>query len=228
MFVFALLISLVILPITSHAQLAQNSTSILFQNITTNSATLSFVIGNDEIGPMIQSHLPLTLKYRAVSPIEAVTSPNGSESSLPLVYTVNSPNPVTPITLSGLKTNQRYAIWIGQQAIRQCEINNVSCDSVYTRYTTTPVFFSTKLDPSTVPVITKDLSFQTKSKSVVLLKKYLSAHNFMTASTSKTFDIPTLVGVIKFQIANNLTTDGVIGSSSRNIINQWLLQVAQN
>ena len=50
----------------------------------------------------------------------------------------------------------------------------------------------------------------------------------MAASTSKTFDIPTLVGVIKFQIANSLTTDGTVGSSSRSIINQWLLQVAQN
>ncbi len=215
-------------PMVSHAQIAQNPNSILFQNVTTNSVNLAFVVGNDEIGPMIQSHQPLTLKYRAVSSTESVSGLNGSETSLTLAYTVNSPNPITPVALSNLKTNQRYAIWIGQQAVHQCLIDNVSCTSVYTKYTTTPIFFSTKLDPSKVALLNKNLSFQTKSSDVVLLKKYLSAHNYMAASTSKTFDIPTLVGVIKFQIANSLTTDGTVGSSSRSIINQWLLQVAQN
>ncbi len=228
MFVFALLTSLVAVPIISHAQAVQTGPSVSIQNITTSSATLTFVTGTDTLGSFIGQRQPLKIKYRAV-PTESNSVPtiNGTEKELSLQYTVDSSNPLNPVTLTNLQQNKRYAIWFGHQAIRSC-VTDTPCTAIYTNYDSDPLFFSTKLDPSRVLLLNKNLSFQTKSSDVVLLKKYLSAHNFMNSSTSKTFDIPTLVGVIKFQIANNLTTDGTVGSGSRSIINQWLVQVAQN
>lgn len=227
-FMSVLLTSLVVVPGISHAQTIQNSSSISFQSITTTSATISFSLGTDSLGSLIQKRQPLKIKYRAV-PAESnsVQTINGTEKELSLQYTVDSTNPLNSVTLTNLQQNKRYAVWVGYQAIRSC-VTDTPCTAIYTNYDAAPLFFFTKADPSKVATLTKNLSFQTKSVDVVLLKKYLSAHNYMSSSTSKTFDIPTLVGVIKFQIANNLTTDGTVGSGSRSIINQWLLQVAQN
>ena len=209
------------------AALAQNAPSVSFQNITTTGATISFSTGYDNVGSMIQNRQPMKVKYRAVSSTDSAPAINGTETEIPLVFTVNSQVPVQPITLSGLKTNQRYAVWVGQQAVQQC-LTTVSCASVYMQYNPQPFLFSTKLDSSKVAILNKNLSFQAKSTDVVLLKKYFAAHNFMELSTSKQFDIPTLVGVIKFQLANNMTADGTVGSGSRTIINSWLVQQAQN
>ena len=207
----------------AHAQIVTGPTNFNFQNITLTGATLTITPGADDYASIIQSRQPVNLKYRAVSPNEGNNpSMNGSEKVVPLEYTINSNNPFQPVVFTGLKENQRYAVWFGHQSYQQC-LSDTPCTALYMKYDLAPVFFSTKLDASTVATITKNLSFQTKSPSVALLKKFLVAQGYMTTGSGTTFDIPTLVGVLKFQIAQNMTTDGVVGSSSRAMINQWLI-----
>jgi len=215
-------------PFFVSAQSLPNMISYSVQNVTTTSATITFTAGYDQLGSYIQNRQPLTLKYRILSNSEGVNPQiNGTETEIPLQYTLSSQAPIQTVVLANLKQNEKYAVWIGHQAVQQC-VTSVGCPAiVYTDYDIPPFFFTTKVDPSTVAMITKNLSFETTSSQVAILKKYLAENNFMPPSTTTTFDMPTLVGVIKFQIANNLTTDGVVGTASRNIINQWLINQAQ-
>ncbi|MDB4983856.1 MAG: hypothetical protein JWM20_35 [Patescibacteria group bacterium] len=208
------------------ADFTTGPTTLQFQNITQTSATVAISVGDDQYTPGIQSRQAIRIKYRAVSSSEgSKPAINGMEKEIPFEYTLDT-NPLRPISITGLKSNQKYAVWLGYRAIRQC-ITDTPCTAIYIKYDMPAFLFSTKLDQSTVPTITKNLSFQAKTPDVLILKKFLVAHGYMTNSASTTFDIPMLVGVIKFQLAQNVTADGVIGSGSRNVINQWLVAQAQ-
>lgn len=217
-----------LMPVLVLAQFIPNTTSVNFENLTTSSTKIVIDPGNDAVGGYVFNREPIRLKIRAVSSAEGlIPKTNGTEKEYVLNYSIDSNQRVYPLQISSLKTNQKYAVWIGHQVVTKCYTSE-NCTTMSIVYDTNPYLFSTKLDPSKISILTKNLSFQNKSSDVVLLKKYLSANGFMENSTSKTFDIPTLVGVIKFQIANNLPTDGVVGSGSRSIMNAWLLGQAQN
>lgn len=217
-----------LMPVLVLAQFIPNTTSVNFENLTTSSTKIVIDPGNDAVGGYVFNREPIRLKIRAVSSAEGlIPKTNGTEKEYVLNYSIDSNQRVYPLQISNLKTNQKYAIWIGHEVVSKC-YTSANCNTIGIAYDTNPYMFSTKLDPAKVATLNKNLSFQTKSSDVVLLKKYLSANGFMQNSTTSAFDIPTLVGVIKFQIANNLTTDGTIGSGSRSIINAWLLKQAQN
>lgn len=202
----------IIAPIAS----AEYATKLTFTNVTKTSATISVVPGNDEFATAVQSRQPVKMKYRKSS--------ESKEIEIPFEYKIDA-NGLASITLSGLKPNQEYVISLGYRATRVCNTEEL-CAAIYTKYTTPTLTFKTKGDPVKAVLITKKLSYGDKSSEVGILKKYLAQKGYMKTSTTTTFDVPTLVGVIKFQMAKNLETDGVVGTGGRTIINQELTNQA--
>lgn len=224
----ALSLAAIAMPSLSSAQM-NPETRLVFKDLGMNSVTVSIVPGTDGYGGVIQKRQALRMKYRPVAKDEPSTPRmNGTEKEVPLEYTLDSFEPIAPVRLSGLRTNQKYAVWMGVTATRQC-VGDTPCTAIYIDYErSSPFLFSTKFDPGSVQTIQKNLSFQSKSKDVALLQKYLVANGYMQAPAGQSFDVQTLVGVIRFQIASGGTADGVVGSGSRAVINRWLLAQAQN
>lgn len=205
------LIALSFTTITLFAH-AANGSSVVFTNITKTSAVVNLKIGADDFASAVNSRQPVKLKYRKANETK--------ETEIMFQYGIESSIPA-PITLSNLTPNQEYIVKIGQRATRICNTEEL-CAAIYTKYGTQEFKFKTARDPIVVTGLTKKLSYGDKSSEVALLKKYLAQKNYMKPSPTNVFDVPTLVGVIKFQMAKNLETDGVIGTSGRVIINQEL------
>jgi hypothetical protein len=225
-----ILFGALLVPWISHAAI-QNPQSpvtyIDFQNVTKTSATLQVVMGQDVTGGFIENRQPLKLKYREwycgdETTTSACTTTTPKETEVALSYKVDRPQPF-PVTLKNLKVGQKYVVLIGHQMTRDCQDQDI-CVRMYYKYEPEKYVFSTERDLSKIPTITSKLSYGNTSAEVKLLTKYLIAKGFMKAPVRSAFDVPTLVGVLRFQMANNMEPDGVIGSQSRTIINQFLLQ----
>jgi hypothetical protein len=225
-----MILAALLVPWISHAVIQNPQspvTSIDFQNVTKTSATLQVVMGQDVTGGFIENRQPLKLKYREWYCGDESTPSNcgtmvPKETEVALSYKVDRPQPF-PVTIKNLKVGQKYVVFIGHQMTRDCQDQDV-CVRTYYKYEPEKYVFSTERDLTKIPTITSKLSYGSSSSQVKLLTTYLVAKGFMKAPIRSTFDVPTLVGVLRFQMANNMEPDGVVGSSSRAVINQFLLQ----
>jgi peptidoglycan hydrolase-like protein with peptidoglycan-binding domain len=205
-----------------------NTSNVVVSSISTTSAQVQVDLRYDEVATAARNRQSIKIQWRpwmcGDDQVSGQVCPAIYVQPFTTILDYDSQGNLLPVVLTNLKPATKYRVWLGYDNGIRCITAPCPSDTFQNQlysFMTMKSDYNPYENPA-IQILTQKLYFGVRGTQVQILENFLQNQGYMNTYVDSFYGTITHAAIMKFQTDHNLKADGVVGTKTRNLINQIL------